>query len=459
MDSKQKQPSFKKALLRSRQTIKDLTSRLNRKSEDVKSLQEEIEHLKNEISQLKEEIKILSGAPKWVKPNKDTSLNKKDKKKLGPKDGHKPNSRTIPKDIDQQVKIIPKVCPECSHELPYPHKWHRHIQVELPPPVKPITTEYIVGWCYCKHCKKEVSSKERLNYSAYGAQLHSQISYWKFGLGLTLNKIEKLLKDQYGLKISTGVISGMINRTANRFNGAYSDIKTSLIEQENLYADETGWRSRGNNYWLWSFSNDQVSYYVIDKSRGKKVIQDILGSSFGGVLSSDFYSAYNRIRSKKQKCWTHLLRELRELKEKYPKDGEIRYYKSRMKMYFKMGIKLKEAFQNGEDISGRYERLTRGAIAYARREYKHPELIRLSKRIFKYRSELFTFIKEKIEPTNNHAEREIRPAVLMRKISYGNRSDSGAQNQAILMSIIRSCQKKDIHFTNFAANHLASTTN
>jgi hypothetical protein len=87
---------------------------------------------------------------------------------------------------------------------------------------------------------------------------------------------------------------------------------------------------------------------------------------------------------------------------------------------------------------------------------RHSELKRLSKRLIKHRDELYTFVKTVMDGTNNHAEREIRPAVLMRKISYGNRSDRGAENQAILMSMIRTAQKREIDFVPFAANYFTN---
>ena len=85
---------------------------------------------------------------------------------------------------------------------------------------------------------------------------------------------------------------------------------------------------------------------------------------------------------------------------------------------------------------------------------RHPELKRLSKRLIKYRDELYVFIKTGVDATNNAAEREVRPAVLMRKMSYGNRSDQGAENQAILMSMIRTATKRGLNFTQFATDHL-----
>lgn len=248
----------------------------------------------------------------------------------------------------------------------------------------------------------------------------------------------------------------MLTRSAKRFAGAYEDLGTSLSSQSHLYADETGWRNDGNNAWLWSFSNQDVSYYVIDRSRAQKVVHEVLGKSFNGVLVSDFYGGYHEIDCEKQKCSTHLLREFRELKKKYPKSAEIKLYSRYMKRFFRRGLSLQEAHRAGKNIEKRFRRLVDDMTRFIFKNPRHPELKRLIKRLRKYRNELYVFVKSGVDATNNAAEREIRPAVLMRKTSYGNRSDQGAKNQAVLMSMIRTAAKRGQSFTQMASSHFCS---
>jgi hypothetical protein len=254
--------------------------------------------------------------------------------------------------------------------------------------------------------------------------------------------------------MSTGVFSGMLTRTAKEFQGSYDDLGTALLSESYLHADETGWRIDGNNAWLWSFSNQDISYYLLDQSRGQKVVEDVLGKSYSGILISDFYGGYHEIACAKQKCWTHLLRELRNLRKKHPQDLEIQLYSNQLKKFFNRGISLQENHRAGKTIEKRYQRLLSDTQKFAFKKPNHPELKRLSKRIIKYRDELYVFIKSGVDATNNAAEREIRPAVLMRKMSYGNRSDRGAESQSVLMSIIRTASKRGINFTQFASEHL-----
>lgn len=298
----------------------------------------------------------------------------------------------------------------------------------------------------------------RIDYRAQSMapSLHAQVCYWKFSLGLTLGKIQCLLQEQYGLKLSTGLLSGMTTRCAKRFEGAYEDLGTGLSSQAFVYADETGWRKEGNNAWLWSFSNQDVSYYVIDRSRGQKGVEKVLGKSFKGILVSDFYNGYHAIECRKQKCWTHLLRELRELKKSYSKSAEIRFYSKQMKRFFRRGVCLQEAHRAGKNIEKRFRRVLEETSCFIFKNPRHPELKRLMKRLRKYRNELYVFVKSGVDATNNAAEREIRPAVLMRKTSYGNRSDQGAENQAILMSMIRTASNRGQSFTQMASSYFCS---
>jgi hypothetical protein len=103
-------------------------------------------------------------------------------------------------------------------------------------------------------------------------------------LGLTFLKVQKLLKDQYELSLSTGQISEITAKTATAFAGTYDDLKMNLLDESHLHVDETGWRIEGVSGWLWSFSNENISVYTIEKSRGQGVVEDVLGESFNGVL-------------------------------------------------------------------------------------------------------------------------------------------------------------------------------
>lgn len=458
-NAKPKPLSMDPAITKVRREVRQLEESLHREQREKEKLRKEVEKLQKENAKLKEELKLLRGRPSWAKSNKSAETKRRAKKR-GPKKGHKCNPRKVPEKIDREVRVVPKQCPHCGmDDLPPPHKWHQHIQIDLPPPQRPVVTRYHVGWCWCCNCGAAVSSGSKLSRSLYGPHLHAQVSYWKYSLGLTLPKIQALLQEQYDLEMSTGQLAELLKRSATCFDAMYEDIATSLLDQPSLYADETGWRMDGNNRWLWSFSTDEQSYYTIEASRGSKVVDRVLGEAYSGTLVSDFYGAYNKLDSAKQRCWAHVLRKCAELCEKYPKDIEIQYYASRLKRFYQWGVRLQQLYENGDDITCQHKRLQTNTERFLFRRWKSAVLKTLTKRLIKHRTELYTFITTGVEPTNNRSEREIRPAVLMRKTSYGNRSEQGAKNQAVLMSVIRTCHKQSRDFVAFAADHLTNYWN
>lgn len=438
-----------------KEEVEDKDEVIRKQAERIRQLEKERDELAKKNQVLEEEIKQLK-KPKWAKPNLNKGKNKNEGKKLGPKHGHKANPRRpVEQKPDQEVIWVPELCLEGNGPLPFPRKWHEHVQIDIPVVNKFNVTKHVVGWSWCKACRKYHSAvHEKLSYSKYGPNLHAYVTYLKFDLGLTLGKIQRLLKDQYNLKLSTGCISDMIQRCGKHFKSEYDQLKTGLPKTSNLHADETGWRNGGNNEWLWSFSNETISVYTIVPSRAQKVVKEILGDAYGGILSSDFYGAYNKISCQKQKCWTHLLRETHVLKERHPEDREVEYFSLRLKRFFERACKLKERYLSGEDVDSEIKRLETNTINFLAKDFTHKKLKTLVKRMTKYYCELYTFIKANVGPTNNPAEREIRPAVLMRKTSYCNRSERGKTSQAVLMSMIATSKKNGRHFMSYASDHL-----
>jgi len=435
----------------------NLKNQLEESKKKVAELEQKNTILEKERDQLKEEIKHLQ-KPKWAKANKKVTK-KSEKNKIGPKKGHAANPRRPVEQVpDQELMWVPELCPEGYGLLAFPKKWHEHLQIDIPAGNRFIVTKHVVGWSYCAGCKRYHGAEhEKLSNTKYGPNLHAYAAYLKFDLGMTLGKIQRFFQGQYNLKISTGVISEMISRCGDKFKSEYQSLKVNLKKTSHLHADETSWRNGGNSEWLWSFSNEKTSVYVIEPSRGQKVVQSVLGDSYNGILVSDFYGAYNRISCRKQKCWTHLLRELHVLKEKHPDDREVLYFSLRLKRFFDRANILKKRYLANEDIESDLRRLETNMLTFLSKRFEHKKLNTLIKRMTKYYFELFTFIKSSVPATNNPAEREIRPAVLMRKTSYCNRSEQGKQSQAILMSIIATSKRSNRSFMNYASEKLRNT--
>jgi transposase len=450
---------WERAYFQKKEELEGWKETWRREHEQLEQALQKVRDLEEVNESLQQELVIARKIPPWIKS--DISKEKKAQvKPLGPKRGHRPHPRHRPTRIDRHVEVIASRCPTCRGELHAPTHWHTHAQIDLSLVSPAITTEYKIGWSYCSHCQHEVSdslSESVVGYSLYGPRLHAHVAYWKFALGLTLGKIKKLFFEQYQLKISTGELSEIISRMARKYKPTYDQIKTDLKREPYLHADETGWRQSGEKRWLWSFSNNSVSYYTIRSTRSRAVVKDVLGEKYSGVLFSDFYGAYNEIKCAKQKCWVHLLRDCKKLTERYPGNNEVIAFKDSVKRFYEQAIVMKDRkILWNDDIVKDLKKLKARTTGFSLQKYQNPRLKVLARRMYKFRHALYTSIPLGLAPQNNPGELEIRPTVLMRKTSYCNRSQQGAENQAILMSVIRTASKKGLDFIELAAQRFSA---
>ena len=124
------------------------------------------------------------------------------------------------------------------------------------------------------------------------------------------------MKDMPGLSISAGGLVKQLKRLSRWLDEKYQDLIRQMRASEHVHADETGWRIDGKNFWLWAFTDPTFTLFHVDESRGGKVPLKLLGKAFGGTVIADFYGAYDQLNAKKQRCLTHLMREIKETNEK-----------------------------------------------------------------------------------------------------------------------------------------------
>jgi hypothetical protein len=268
---------------------------------------------------------------------------------------------------------------------------------------------------------------------------------------MPLRQITRLFLQLPGLKISPGGIVKQIKRMARWMEGQYHKLKLVIRAAEVVHADETGWRTNGHNGYLWTINTKDHTLYHIDKSRGAKVIIELLGKAFGHdgqgktqTLVSDFYSVYDQFDGPQQKCLVHLLRELRDTVAKYPELVDHTFFKRCKELVQDMlGLKKRWNEIEAQDYQQKVQQIEQRLADLAGKSWNHPQADRLSKRLKKYQSKLTTFLHHKeVDGTNNAAERAIRPAVVMRKITGGSRSEGGAKAWAILASVMRTAEQQ-----------------
>jgi transposase len=385
--------------------------------------------------------------PAWVKENvaKD-----KPKKTPGRRAGHVAALRPMPSHIDQTIDVPlvrdergRELCPRCRGVL---MKLLRHARiVEDATPMNPEVTKFKTRSGYCINCDCRVESRAAHQPPAADVP-HGQIGINALALGVMLRvrhrlpfrQISQVFLKMAGLSVSAGGLVKQVKRIARWLEGEYQKLILKMRASKVLHADETGWRIDGTNAWTWVFTQPLLTLFVTDRSRGRKVISDILGEAFGGKLVCDFYGAYDGIDCEKQRCLTHLLREVKDLGVKHESFASDTWA-MKLKKWCKDAIAHKKKWKTTRDPkyemgASRIEDRLDGLIKI---DPEHVEAKRLRKRLAKYRPELTRFLwDEHLEPTNNPAERALRPMVVARKITGGSRSPAHAQAWAKLSSIL-----------------------
>ena len=348
-------------------------------------------------------------------------------------------------------------CPDCNGKL-Y-QGWLKRKRQIIDIPLTPATiTEHQVCEHWCDGCKKKVSPKLDLSDRVLGnhrvsIKLMSYIATLREQERKPYEEIQSHLLTFFHLDLSLGEIIEICHIVAGKGLPLYERLGNQMRSFPVVHGDETGWREDGVNGYIWNFNTPEVRYLTYKKTRGKQVVQEVIGEEFEGVLVSDFYASYNTHLGYHQRCWVHLMRDVKKLIETHPNHQKLKTWARKVK-----GLYRKAKRYSGPD-SGKYPTVTtqqysNTAIKQRRRWYdaskfrdkllvicrpyinQEAPMRTLCQRIDKYQDELFLFIADSRVPSdNNSAERSLRHSVIARKISGGTRSEKGSKTKFILASL------------------------
>lgn len=381
-------------------------------------------------------ISTPSGAiPVYEKEN----TSQRGRKKPGRKKGHKGERRDIPEKVDKEERLALSHCPHCGDKLEEPVAT-RERYVEDIPASAPVVTRYIICRSFCKRCNRLVEPKvtAALPKSTVGLNMLALTAWFHYGLGTTINHIIEVLNFHLQFELSRGGLVQMWMRLSSILSVWYEKIRNEAITSSYLHADETGWRVDGKTHWLWCFTNQRVTCYYIDQSRGSPALQRFFGEIFEGVLITDFWRAYSKISKYRQACFVHFFREIAKVTESNDSE-EWKAFRKKLVRWMRDALRLdeKEEFPQ-EKKELRKERLHKRLREFIGSDYMDDDCRRIRKRLQEHQDSLLTFLDfEDVTADNNKAEREIRPSVIMRKNSGQNKSMEGAHTQAVLMSVYR----------------------
>ena len=435
--------------------------------EENKRLQVLLERALARITELEaqlEQATSLTPAP-FVKPSTQKKEGKeKATRRKRAKDQNGARRRDTPTETTEH-KL--QECPTCAYPLRYPRLVGQRQVIELPPPVPVQITEHQLYKSWCARCSKWryacVDLHEQVvGQSRMGVRIASLVAYLRTTLRMPVRLIREYLSTMHNLSISTGEVVDLLHRVAevHKVKVTAQAIKERVRKSGVVHGDETGWREKGQNGYVWCFcTSEGERYYEYDRSRAGAVARRILGSSFKGTLVTDFYVGYNDLPCEHQRCWVHLLRDLHELKEQHKENEQVLEWATEVrKMYDTAEQRLRcEGAYSGQGPPTQVERevlyieLTEGVRElgnkYAQaKPYKQHPCHALCKRLLRHQDELFRFVLVPgLSADNNLAERSIRPLVVMRKVSGGSQSERGSRTRMTLASLFGTWRAKGLN--------------
>lgn len=405
------------------------------------------EQEKQKLEKQLEDLKKQVNKPAFVKI--PVYKKKKRWKKLGRPVGHPGCTRPKPEIIDHVVEQKLDRCPDCGKETLswLPTEAEEHIQEDIVP-ARVEATKFIRHAYWCRVCKQQKTApyaSHEVPYGYLGPNVLVQTVLMKYHHGLPYSKIQMMFKELCGLTVTDSALAQALQRLARYLEVEKQVILDAIRASPWIHGDETGWKIAGINHWLWDFVNQRLALYRIERSRGQRIPQEVLGKDYRGILLSDFLSAYDKSGRKRQRCLVHLIREMNQCRER---DLSVEYLFAYRKLKRILNDAKRLDSQRGKLAPWTFARrvsLIKGRLLdFACQSFENKNWKRLSKRLLKYYEEILTFLEVPGLPQdNNHAERMIRPNVIFRKISFQNMSRKGANAHEVLMSLLQTLRLQD----------------
>jgi len=372
----------------------------------------------------------------------------------GGQPGHEGKHRRLlaPEQVDEVVEHWPERCQVCAHMFAEPElvdaaEPSRHQVAELPP-IAVWVTEHRLHRVCCPECTSPTRAElpREAPRSAFGPRLQAAVVTLAVRNRVSRRDTIELARELFGVEVSTGTVDAIIQRVGEALAGPHTRLEQRIKSASVVNIDETGWRLRGGKRTLWGALTFRAAVFRIAADRHRREAQALLGEEFSGVACSDRWWAYDYLDAeRRQFCWAHLLRDftahseglgaqkqfgaagLRVAERLFAAWGEFRGDADRKRLLERVGPLQEEL-----------RALLEEAARKAARNRRHRTF---AKNLLKGWPALWTFASVPgVEPTNNHAERGLRGAVIYRKLSLGSQSEEGERTIARLLSASVTCR-------------------
>lgn len=439
------------------ETRVQLHRQLDAERKQVSDLVSENTRLKEELAQAKSELKLERqnkfATNKQKSADKDEPAASGGTRKRGAPAGHPGWFRPTPTQYDRLVEVAsPRCCPQCGGCVSAVDLADavNHFQEDIIDNVYQVVLyRHQAGQCDdCGSWVQKAGKDEILN-SRIGPFLRSQAIWLRNVIGISYRKIPQIIQEVYGITFTPAALIGFETVLAEKAEPIVDDIAKKLASSQGaVHADETYWITDGARSYFWVHGNLSYVHFHYDTSRAGQVSRGILGPDFAGTLVTDCYSGYfASVAGAKQKCLAHLARRADVWQKLTDADSDDHQFFEDIKQFVKRGC----TFHRQRAQDGITPKQQSAEKAWLRQEQtrletclvSHEKAITLQKRILRHSSEWLIFVDDpRVPPTNNLAERDLRPLVVLRKITFGHRSDAGATRMAKLMTVAQTARRR-----------------
>lgn len=358
-----------------------------------------------------------------------------------------------------EVKVTLEACPDCGGQLEE-ERVDLVYMTDIPEIPRPKVTQYRVSVCRCTACGKRVRGRHpEVAPDQYGATAHrvgdrtmAVAHTLHHGAGIPVRKVPAVLEILAGVKLTQGAITqDALRRAQGEIGEAYERLRATVPQSSVVHTD-TGWRVGGEAAYLMAFETDQATVYQIRPRHRHQEVQEVIPPDYDGVMVTDrgrSYDDHSFDGVAQQKCLSHILQSTSSVLE--AQKGRARDFGERLKDLLQEAIQVWRAYHAGEatDFASKAQRLREEITHHLRARFlKNPDNQRLLNQIGYHhdRGNLLRFLDDpRIEPTNNRAERALRPAVIARKVSQCSKNLPGAYAFSAFTSVVRTLAKNGIH--------------
>jgi transposase len=439
--------------------VEQLTAKVARQDERIATLERRLERSSRNSSQ----------PPSADPPSAPPRAQGRSGRAQGAQPGHEGKGRELlpVSAVDEVIEHWPAGC-GCGHvfarcELVAVGAPARH-QVEELPRLAVTVTEHQCQRVRCPVCGARPRGvlPAEISQSAFGPRLQAAVTVLSVRNRISRRDVVELCEQLFGARISSGTIDAILARTADALQQPCEDLLDRVRSARAINMDETGWRLRGSQRALWGMFTDRHAILEITASRHDDHAKDLLGTS-RAIVTSDRWWAYNHLPVKRRQiCWSDLQRDFAFHAEGRGSDKQIGAAGLAVCDALFWAWEIYQRTRDRQQLQRRVRRLQRELKAvlreHAAKHARYRQSRRFARALLKIWPALWTFAKHpRVQPTNNHAERALRGAVIYRKLSLGSQSEHGEQRIARLLSAHTTCRLQRLSLHDYLIDVLTST--